>query len=330
MNREALYEFIDSKAIREHLIKINYELKPIEAALVVWQSDEKTLKEKHEAYNWIIHNMEDAKFENRYIKPGMRLHKLLAKYLEIENKLLDNIMRDGDDAVYICSEYWQGDADMFEHEGVFKSYNDLVNAIREDKYDSAWIRKKWISKDNKQPKTISVLIRSDEEIININQFKYLSNEDEDIYDIFENNVWIDIPIPFKKGDILFFEQGKCYPPHHGPMVFDHLMQWDMDPERFKRNVNCWCIIDMTAFGYFLSGSNIYYECMHNYLKLDYYMGDLDNENRILKALSNYFKGEVPIDLLMEAYHIIKNEEQLKNDSQYMNFLDEAMEMAGLK
>lgn len=35
MNRENLFDFLDSNAVRKHLKKIGYELKPIEVALIV-------------------------------------------------------------------------------------------------------------------------------------------------------------------------------------------------------------------------------------------------------------------------------------------------------
>lgn len=47
-------EFINSKAISNHLKEINYEFKPMEAAFVVWQSKTHTMKQKHEGFQYII------------------------------------------------------------------------------------------------------------------------------------------------------------------------------------------------------------------------------------------------------------------------------------
>ncbi len=329
MNREKLYEFIDSKAIREYLIELNYELKPVEAALIVWQSDYKTLNEKREAYKWIIENTADFKFNSRYIEEELTFHELLSRYMEIQSLLLDAFMEVDTNAVYTYRLYWEGDSDMSDGKGIFQSFSELKNAIKDDGYSSVIIEKKWISRDEKYPKTLNVFLRGDETVMNIIEFNFLPDDDEEIFSVFDNEIWIDIPVPFKKGDILTFENGKFSPQYVGPMVFDYLMQWNMEPERIKRNIECWGIMDMIANGYFLSKDRIYYECMHNYLKLDYYNGELTGEKRIFKALSSYLRGDIPVDLLMNSYHIIKTEESLKDDRKYMNFLAETMGKAGL-
>lgn len=73
---------------------------------------------------------------------------------------------------------------------------------------------------------------------------------------------------------------------------------------------------MTAGGYFQYDSGkIYNETVWNYMDFEYYRGELDGKQRILKALSNAFKGKINAAGFGMAYHAILtdgNVEQLKN------------------
>lgn len=88
---------------------------------------------------------------------------------------------------------------------------------------------------------------------------------------------------------------------------------------------------MTAYGYFLNEKGeVFYECMHDYFSLDYYPEKLEGEQRILAALSNYLKGEISINLLMNAYHIILSEEKIATQRKYLGITDEGLKLAGIK
>ena len=46
--------------------------------------------------------------------------------------------------------------------------------------------------------------------------------------------------------------------------------------------------------------------MHDYLGLEYYTGPLGGKKRILKAVSNYLKGEIDLTLALNAYYCLYN------------------------
>ena len=62
--------------------------------------------------------------------------------------------------------------------------------------------------------------------------------------------------------------------------------------------------------------------MENYLLLDYYDKELKDAGRILKTLSSFFKGNIPVNLLINAYGIILNEKQNKQIYEDLGFIDE--------
>ena len=86
---------------------------------------------------------------------------------------------------------------------------------------------------------------------------------------------------------------------------------------------------MTAHGYWQrDNGQIYWECMHDYLSLEYYDGDFKGEKRILKALSSFLKGEITEVMLMTIYRIVLGEKELKDLKYNMNFMEETLNQAG--
>ena len=50
-----ILQFVNSKDIRKHLGEIGYTFSALEAAWLIWQNQKVTLKEKHRAWNRVIH-----------------------------------------------------------------------------------------------------------------------------------------------------------------------------------------------------------------------------------------------------------------------------------
>ena len=56
--------FINSRDIWDYHREIGYEYNALEAAWLVSQCNNKTLKQKHEAWQWIIDNMPDMEVKD--------------------------------------------------------------------------------------------------------------------------------------------------------------------------------------------------------------------------------------------------------------------------
>ena len=122
----------------------------------------------------------------------------------------------------------------------------------------------------------------------------LSEEDRVILQQGLNDLRLDFPIPFEAGDILEPYNGSAYGSQKYPFVLKEVEE------------------NLTVSGYFQSAhGGIYADHMHNYLNLEYYREDLEDEKRVLKALSRFLKGEIDITLYSEAYRAILEEEQLR-------------------
>ena len=83
-----LFRFIDSKDIREHLRQIGYPFTAPEAAFLVWQCRNATLKEKFAAWREIIETMPDCSLTRRKEEPIGNCHDFLRRHIASQETLL--------------------------------------------------------------------------------------------------------------------------------------------------------------------------------------------------------------------------------------------------
>lgn len=208
-----IYEFIDSKSIRENLKEIEYKYTSLEASYIVWQSKKHSAVEKYSAWEYIMQNMSDFKLT------GWRenFFELLSKYIEIDKKI--------------------------------------------------------IKMEIPPSKCRSVLCEND----------------YNIYEIFYS-LYVNIPTPFRKGDILATNDGKpfLFLPRDTGESNDAERGWD----------------DMCPRGYMLieDKNTIEIRSMtETYLAFDYYNIELKGKERILKLLSNYYKNRFDPVIILNTY-----------------------------
>ena len=145
---------------------------------------------------------------------------------------------------------------------------------------------------------------------------------------FFNCLWFHFPVPYKIGDILWdpFHPNKADCPGLVVMTGITPLQYEIDGYVHPDSS------DMNVSGYFQDDETgtIYYEVTWNYMDYEYFpIEKLIGKRRIMKALSNFIKEEISIDLFIRAYHLIMLEET-KNDLTPINwFTEEGMKLAGI-
>ncbi len=158
-----------------------------------------------------------------------------------------------------------------------------------------------------------------------NTYRTLSNKEEEIIESFEQVCFV-CPTPFKKGDIVWIPSYE----EDEPFVFLHAWYEDMDKESRIKYINTHDSSDMVAYGYFLNkAGSIFFDCIHDYLSLEYYSGSFEGKKRILKAVSNFLKEELDLGSILNAYHIIMNEERANEIKGHMCLTEEGLHLAGL-
>ena len=326
-----IYGFINSDAIGSHCQKIMHKFSPAESAYIVNSSNRHTIAEKHAMFNHIINTMPDEMIKT-YTADGrdkVSLYKTLKDYIKLQNKIAEDFKREDGGFVYSCLVYYMRKSEPEEY-GPYKTLNDLfddIESFSDDVIAKLDVKKICLS----DRRYSSVVFNCDREPVSV--YSCLLNDDEENLAERFDLMWFVCPTPFKKGDILYAPNiARTYPPtpEVEPFVLDRLCYENVDSRYFSNKYDHGDSTDMTAVGYFQDDDGkIYMECMHDYLSLEYYNGRLDGKLRILKAVSKYLKGEIPLDLLLNAYDIVMKEENLSKTKRYMNFLEQDLKDIGI-
>jgi hypothetical protein len=301
-----IYSYIPSRDIAAHCRELQHEFNPLEQAFIVYLSD-KTLAEKHEAWQKIIDTLPDMEVPENCDCPHYdSLHRLLQEYMALENQVVEMFKADEPNVAYGCG---YGDDSWLR--ALLPTWKSLMEFIREeskddDEFEMYRVRKQWIDGWGRK---LEAKINSDGIVIGLDNFYYevfdSEGKEHGLAKRFAD-MWMKIPVPFKDGDIVMGE-APFYSVHE-PFVFSATGNRGSDTS------------DMTAYGYWLDDDGgIYWECMHAYQNLEYYRGELTGRHRILKAISSHIKGELPVDELLNAYEVILHEEQAKSLFDRMKF-----------
>ena len=259
-----IYEFINSKAIREHCKKISHKFNTVEAAFLVWQSENHTMTEKLSAWQEIVDTMPDMEIEERpWTSHFESAHDFIRKYINLVQNTLEDFNAQG-------------------------------------------------------------------EIMGIRQF--LDDEDDEAVGTAFEGMWLDIPVPFKTGDIV------CCKSLYSPMDPFVLKTTNNQPDRkfpqenidslFKKRGD---ITDMGCCGYAVGDDGqIYFTHGGFYPNLDYYENEtaeqLDSERgdkeRMLYWLSEYLKGTIDLDVFL----LFQEKIRLDKKARELNYADEMMQM----
>lgn len=298
-----ILQFINSKDVREHLKAINYQFDSLEAAWLIYQSDNATITEKHNAWRELIETMPDCEIVERFnTKAQPSLHEYLKKYIDTETSLINDFFVPAKDWIYTLE--WKENDEWFNLDKYFKTFDSTQTTFLEESKE--W-RQACIYRIKKQKaestQHITVTFNQDNQPCKYDIEGYSSNIFDILYDVFEG-LWFAFPTPFVPGDIVcqYNEHdnetfGFC----RGAFVLKGITD-DTAHERIKKTGDT---SDMNAWGFFqYDDGMVYSEVMFNYMNLEYYRGSLTGKKRILKALGNFIKGKIDVGLLCNAYHYI--------------------------
>lgn len=350
-----IYEFINSRDIKEYCKKIGHNFNLLESAYLIYKSVSHTLPEKHAAWKELIEIMPDVVVGEEIFRPYYdinyrffrpvepeledteyphydSLHEFLCQYMALQDRLLDRFFRDEPDCAYqydvlILPYRDESGNDIYYGEPVicpriFKSFADvLADGYRELASDHPMylqVRKqKIIEGISEKPWEICIIVDQNGEPLEIS---YASNiisvKEEKLFTSF-GKMWMNIPTPFKKGDILV---DKVLEPEPGePFVLDHLCTDKTEENSEENNEQNFCYLKclghMPAYGYTVDfvdpeGHLNGFLC-GDYLNMEYYDGELTQDKRILRVISAFLRKEIDLCECMAAYHYITLEEALE-------------------
>ena len=159
----------------------------------------------------------------------------------------------------------------------------------------------------------------------------ISSEDSDVLSAFEG-MWIEVPTPFQKGDILVARSKRVSDIE--PFVLDWIPYWEEDGKNTKivsymRENGDSSDLITSIYGQDKDGAT-WHDHGPSYLDMEYYDEELVGTERFLLAVSNHIKGELPLELLIRSYDILKTEQHAKEERRLISgFYGELLKKAGL-
>ena len=344
------YRFINSRDIQAYLREIKYEFSTMEKAFLVFQSEQTTINEKLEAYQYLIDKCDDCAIEKRaWTNYYPSLKEFLKKYIAITKRTINGFYSTRGNYVYTGSFCCKSDYKWSKCNFVTKDIKKLKDFIaiytRGIELKACKIKKMYLDRHDKY---IELYFDEKNNVFSIDSRYYLSKEENDIISMFEG-MWFDIPTPFKKGDMLIYKEKPYWPDtDEYPLVLKYLTTWDY--EKYKKDgfKDCWSnnkeqherlrahfiregdYTDMCAVAYFLSSDGTFYhEVEPGYLNLEYYRGEIKDEIRTLNVLSLYMKEELDLEGLQKALSIIYQQEHVKEEMVTFHYSDETIELLKL-
>ncbi len=338
------YKFINSKDIREHLIKISYKFTPEEALYVIHDSRSRTLDEKREAYKALVSENRGYKLKERRFEAfkGHTLESFVDAYLQNIDSFVEECKRPDDNAVYYAETYNPRDG-WIDCQDLYGTFEECVSENCDEYCEKIKITKKFINTG----KAISVTFLPNGTILDAQS----SIRDDKVTDAFEM-LYIEIPTPFRFGDIVkpIYEKAgdsKFHEPYEDVLVLTSLPHWDgeelkdCDPREVPRVADRAAYkrlrkshleegdeSDMLYAGYFLTDTSIC--CDHSvsgtYLDLEFYNDKLIGRGRILKALSSYLKNEIRLETLFALIKTVEAENTAKQIKEW--YLDGMTDLLG--
>lgn len=344
-----VYELVNSRAISEHCRKISHQFTPIEMAYLVYANDSLNIMQKHECFREIIAVYQDVELKERDWTPQFdSLHEFLRCYMALQNKYLEVFYRDEPDCVYSYEVWYSGDDDYTDDGRLFSTFDGCYKAMKADVDDlmgfyencgnplsilDIRIKKQWINADGEEyPRLFTVCIDYENQPTDIwDDRSIIKQEDHDILSAFEG-LWPEIPTPFQKGDILMLRtKGES---KRKPFVLDRIPYWiEEDSDRkiveyLRENGDC-SDLSTSIYGQDSDGTT-WRDHGPSYLDMEYCDRELTGVEKFLIAVSNHIKGELPLELLIRAYDILKCEQHAKEERHFLSgFTDSYQRKAGL-
>lgn len=211
-------KLIESNAIREYLDNVGYIPSTFEAAYIIDKNQRLTLNEKEQLWNEIIDMMPDEKIEKKFKIGTISLHEYLKKYIEIQRKIYDQFIKKEQNVVYTCSSGVV--IDLQNKKPLIKNpfywcniYTDLKLCIQdanEKKYPLFDVRKHYIKtkSDDMDYSCIWADLTPDGEVMDVGGLFVLNDDAEELYQ-FLRRATVSIPLPFKKGDLIYSKNWDC-------------------------------------------------------------------------------------------------------------------------
>ena len=325
------YNLINSRAISDYCRSIKHPFNTEELAVLVYRNNKMSIEEKINKYKDLIKNYPDMEVIERInCEHYASVKTMIKKEIQRLQILKKKLEQEGENCIWVWTEYNKSTL-KYEHrsdlEHTFKTYKetfrDIQDYIKEfDDTLSFSITKKYF--DKRKSDIYAEFNVEDKKIKLINIKEYNDN----FHDI--DMIFVNIPTPFKKGDILIQESKSMrnVGDEGNIFVLDYLCTWrdNLKELLLKGNYDS---SDMIGYGYYLVNEDtteFVRDHKWDYDSFEYYDGELKGRLRILKDISSFIKEKIDLELFIHAYDYYKSE--FKNIMPNF-YTDEGLKLAGM-
>lgn len=336
-----VYNLINSKAIQKHCREIKHQFNTEEIAVLIYRNKSMSIEEKINAYKELIDKYPDMEsIKRRWSKEYNSVKEMIKEEIERIQNLLQILKNDEQDVLYYYNYWCNSNYNTIiegkdEFRDIYKTYKEVQEIVNEEierdeekEIISFTIRKRTVSKQNKFDIIAEYTLDQNRNLKMVNIYDYESGW----LDI--ANICLNIPTPFKKGDLLLsvsktpFSEGSVLSYNRFPFVLVDLVTWN---ENFQKLLakGCYDCSDMQGPGYIIGeDGKLFFDNVFDYDSWEYFEGELEGKQRLLKASSSLMKDEIGIDFFLEAYKYIENEANIKS-TMLPYFVEEYLPLVGL-
>ena len=219
-----IYDFINSNDIRNYLREGKYKFSLTEKVYLINHSFYSELDDRLNFLKKLLKEKDEEVKPRMNLPKGIKsMHAYIEKYIKLHEKL-NEIFFDNN-GVYTYKVLYKSDNSYSDYEEVFSSFDKCFKEIKKEDYLEYFvITKKSLDSINKIKLTFN------------NKKKplfYFANYN--ITDLFEDleALWLDIPTPFTKGDILY-KNCRIWANNKDLVVLEWLSTWN--GENLKRKL----------------------------------------------------------------------------------------------
>lgn len=313
-----IYQFIDSKDIREHCRKLGHRFNTVESAYLVWQSRNTSLAEKHEAWREIIDTMPDMEWSHAGEDWGS-IHRCIERYMELEDRMVEDFYQTDETIRFEEGTLGSGDKKFTSVEELLKAKKSgklkLIDGYKalEKPFEILFGNSFEVCKRKRRsqgPDLATARFSKDTfALVSVTgRDDALSEEEWQFRGIF-NRMWVYIPTPFQTGDIVVAPDGPAvlYDWMLVPENKEYIQRMEREGDQSDMYIPI-MFMDRgisSKFDYAVACSQAFY------LRLEYYRQELPPEHSFITALSSYCAGELELPKLLSAYYLYKEEMNLK-------------------
>lgn len=227
-----IYNFINSKDIARYLREVKYNFSTVAAAHIVYQCRTATLKQKIDAWQEIIKCYPDCRYEGKETTVES-VHEFLRNYIAMKKRWLNQFYSSDDGGFYIyqwtCIDIGCTSVNM---NAIFsnyeKCYEHFMKETLIDKVDVSF-RKIWLDTIDEIGKYMKIGLNDKYEVTSV--YKSDMSEEEKELEYWFDKMWVSIPTPFKRGDVVCVNNRPLEPLEEfqgKPFVLNCMATWGLE------------------------------------------------------------------------------------------------------